>query len=86
MKQSTPKTKKISLTIALIVAMGMAYFAGTANADQPRMQVALDALIVAEKQLEQASHDKGGHRVAALKLVRQAKKQVKQGIQYDRRH
>ena len=43
---------------------------------QPLMQKALLALKNAEASLESATHDKGGHRVAALKLVREAIGQV----------
>ncbi len=35
---------------------------------------------------EIASHDKGGHREKALKLVRRAIEEVKAGIAYDNRH
>lgn len=55
-------------------------------ADQPHMQAALDALRTAQRELEAATEDKGGHRVKALRLVRQAIDQVDKGIRYDRRH
>lgn len=48
--------------------------------DQPRMQAALEALRQAEKQLQDAAHDKGGHRVKALALTRDAIKQVEAGM------
>jgi len=50
------------------------------------MQSALSHLEAAEKDLQQASHDKGGHRDRALELVRKAEHQVRQGIQFDKHH
>jgi len=70
--------------IALAFVLGAA--AQRAAADQPHMQAALDALQVAENQLQQASDDKGGHRRRALELVRRAQAQVEAGIKFDRRH
>lgn len=49
--------------------------------DQPHMQTALTALESAKNNLEQASSDKGGHRVKALDLVKDAIKEVKKGIE-----
>jgi hypothetical protein len=54
--------------------------------DQPHMQAALDALKQAEQHLQQAEHDKGGHRDRALNQVRAAIKQVEQGMKFDERH
>ena len=48
--------------------------------DQPHMQAALDALKQAEQHLNEAKHDKGGHRVAALKATREAIKHVEEGM------
>jgi hypothetical protein len=56
------------------------------RADQPHMHAALDALRTAEQQLKEAVPDKGGHRVKALQLVKDAIIQVEKGIEYDRRH
>ena len=50
------------------------------------MHDALDNLRSAESLLENASRDKGGHRVKALRLVRSAIGEVKAGIDYDNRH
>ena len=46
---------------------------------QPHMRKALKALQTAESELQISKHNKGGHRVKALKLVRQAIKEVKEG-------
>lgn len=53
---------------------------------QPKMVEALEHLQAAEKSLEQASHDKGGHRAKALKLVKEAEAEVKAGMEFDDTH
>jgi hypothetical protein len=50
------------------------------------MQAALDALRNAQRELHEAEADKGGHRVRAEKLVRDAIAEVEKGINFDRRH
>ena len=56
----------------------------TADADaQPKMKAALAHLQKAHDALQKASSDKGGHRVKALDLTKQAIEQVKQGIAFD---
>jgi hypothetical protein len=59
--------------------------ANNANTE-PKMASALRHLQQAEEDLEQATHNKGGHREKALELTRQARAQVEQGIQYYREH
>jgi|GEM_PF-1961838 len=54
---------------------------GTAFAYQGHMWSALHALENARGQLNAASHDKEGHREAALDLVNRAIVQVNEGIQ-----
>jgi hypothetical protein len=54
--------------------------------DQPHMQAALDALKQAEQHLNEAKHDKGGHRVAALKATRDAIKHVEEGMRVADKH
>jgi hypothetical protein len=48
--------------------------------NQPHMKAALDALKQAEDHLNQAKHDKGGHREAALKSTREAIRHVEMGM------
>jgi hypothetical protein len=55
--------------------------AGTAYAYQEHMFNARNDLQQAANELQQAEHDKGGHRETALDLVQQAINQVNQGIQ-----
>jgi hypothetical protein len=52
-----------------------------ASPDQPHMQNAKSALENAKDNLEKASTDKGGHRVKALDLVKEAIDEVKKGIE-----
>ena len=59
-------------------AAGMAVVA--ANAAQPNMEDALTHLKGAKESLEKANANKGGHRVAAIKLIDQAMDEVKKGI------
>jgi hypothetical protein len=49
------------------------------------MEKALDHLRDAQRELEKASADKGGHRARAMTLVRQAIAEVEKGIRFDRR-
>jgi len=55
--------------------------AGTAHAFQEHMFNARNDLQQAVNELNQAEHDKGGHRETAIGLVQQAINQVNQGIQ-----
>lgn len=54
--------------------------------DQPHMQAALEALQQAKHHLEEAKHDKGGHRVAAIKAIDAAIKHVKEGMESGEKH
>lgn len=53
---------------------------------QPNMQHALSSLMDAQRFLQGATSDKGGHRTKALELVNQAMKESKLGIEYDLAH
>ncbi|MBM4359280.1 MAG: hypothetical protein FJ096_14355 [Deltaproteobacteria bacterium] len=73
----------------LVLAGSLAFVAGRSAVDtaeaapQPHMKDALKALVKADRSLEAATADKGGHRVAALKLVKEAIEEVKKGIEFD---
>jgi hypothetical protein len=76
-----------SLRVVLAVfALGGSFLAGQALAAQPNMQVALDHLQAARRELVQATADKGGHRAKAIALVDEAIGQVREGMRFDRRH
>jgi hypothetical protein len=53
---------------------------------QPHMRAALQHLREAESELQAATHDKGGHRVRAMDLTKQAESEIQAGIQYDNQH
>lgn len=76
------KTAQILVFTAAGIAAGL--FSGYTLADQPRMHDALDHLQAAERDLQAADNDKGGHRNKALDLTRRAIAQVRSGMRYDR--
>jgi hypothetical protein len=53
---------------------------------QPNMQEAIQHLREAQNSLQNASQDKGGHRVRALELVNRAISEIEAGMRYDDRH
>ncbi len=66
----------------VIVATAAAAIAGsiaTAYAAQPHMDKALDFLRSARSELNQATPNKGGHRVKAINLINQAIEEVRLG-------
>jgi len=79
-------------SIVLVIALtgSSTFIAAQASTPEPRkqphMNSALDHLREAQKSLEAATHDKGGHRSKALKLVKEAIAEVEQGIHFDDTH
>jgi len=65
---------------ALALVLGTGFFVGAAWARQERMDAALADLQSARSELQEALHDKGGHRVRALHLVNEAIDEVQAGI------
>jgi len=55
-----------------------------APGDQPHMTAALAALESAKNNLEHATNDKGGHRVRAMDIIKDAIDEVKRGIEAGR--
>jgi len=55
-------------------------------APQPLMQGALESLRSARTQLQNATADKGGHRVKALQYINSAIAEVEAGIRFDNTH
>ena len=78
-------TRRALAAIALVSTFGLGTLTG-ALANQPHMKSALGHLQAARGELEQASTDKGGHRVAALNAVDAAIRETRMGIEFDRRH
>jgi hypothetical protein len=78
------KTLKTALTVVAVFA---AMNATSMKAErQPHMQQALEHLRAARAELMAASHDKGGHRMAALDKVNRAIEEVDKGMAFDRQH
>lgn len=75
-------------TAFAVVVGGSAVQRASADPPQPQplMQKALDQLEEAHKILKAATADKGGHRVAAMKLIKEAQDEVKAGIKWDNEH
>jgi hypothetical protein len=74
-------------SFALAAALAGAALVPTVTADpQPKMREALDSLRGAQRALELATHDKGGHRAKALQLTKQAIDEVQAGIKFDNKH
>ncbi len=72
----------------ILPAIGLGGLAvGLAEAEpQPHMRAALGHLRAARRSLDEATADKGGHRVKAIQLVDAAIQQVEEGIAFDNRH
>jgi mannitol-specific phosphotransferase system IIBC component len=75
------------ITVVLLFVMVAFIAAPSVMAeDQPHMQAALESLRQAKEHLQQADHDKGGHRDKAIKNVDDAIKHVEEGMKYDNSH
>jgi len=74
-------------SFALAAALAASTLVPNVTADpQPKMHAALDSLRAAARSLEDATHDKGGHRAKALQLTKQAIDEVQAGIKFDNQH
>lgn len=78
------KKRFVVAVVSLCLILGFA--AGVWAEKQPHMTAALEHLRAAKEELNKASEDKGGHRVAAIKAIEEAIQQVKEGIRYADRH
>jgi hypothetical protein len=73
-------------SFALASALAVSFIPAVGADPQPKMRDALDHLQNAERTLQNAAHDKGGHRAKALELTQAAIGQVKAGIKFDNRN
>jgi hypothetical protein len=76
------KKRLVAIVTASVLAGGL--LGGVAMAYQSHMFAARNALYAARQQLQVSSWNKGGHRVAALRAVNAAIRQVEIGIQVGR--
>ena len=87
MKQIFALATMLVLSLALTASSNLvAQSSAPRTENQPHMNAAVDHLQQAQKELEAGSSDKGGHRVKAIALVKQALDEVQRGIQYDNTH
>lgn len=75
---------QFKLGVAAVSLFLLGLVSGQALAGQPHMQNALAALDTAQSELKSAEADKGGHRANAMRLVAQAKDEVRAGMRFAR--
>lgn len=80
------KVSSFALASLLAVSLGTNFVSSASAEVQPKMRDALESLRSAKAALEEATHDKGGHRAKALELTKAAIGQVEAGMQFDSRH
>ena len=78
--------KKRMMLIAVLSALAGGLATSAFAEKQPHMAKSLALLEDAKKQLENATPDKGGHRVKAIELVTAAIVEVKAGMEFDSKH
>jgi hypothetical protein len=69
-----------SAVIAATVLLPTSNAVAQTGANQPHMQSALTSLLTARTELQNAVHNKVGHRVTALQLVNQAINETQLGM------
>jgi hypothetical protein len=72
--------RRLIVAAGAALLLGVGFTAGSVVAAQPHMINALHALQNAQAQLQEASADKGGHRVTAMRLINEAIGEVQAGI------
>ncbi len=78
--------KKRFVVIIVSMCLVLGFAAGVWAEKQPHMMAAIEHLRAAKEELNKASHDKGGHRDAAINAIEEAIHQVKEGIRFSERH
>ena len=73
----------VKKVVALILVVGLMIGGAAVSyaVEQSHMVAALEHLKAAKAELEMAAHNKGGHRVEAIKMINRAIDQVKKGIE-----
>ena len=75
--------------VAALLVVGFVFgwsVAAWTQEKHPQIHAALRALNQAERHLERAEHVYGGHRAKALELVKQAKKELGEALEYAKAH
>ena len=73
-------------SFALATALAATLVGGVSAEPQPKMRDALASLKSAVQSLQDATADKGGHRVKAISLTKSAIDEVEAGIKFDNHH
>ena len=76
----------MKLKLAGLSLLVLTMFATAVAQDQPNMVAARADLNIAKRELMVAEHNKGGHRVKAMKYINSAIVQINKGIAYARKH
>ena len=74
------RAKSVLIATGFVAGLTASFMAGVSTARQPAMRNALENLQQARANLNNATADKAGHRVEALRLVNLAIDQVQAGI------
>lgn len=74
------RAKSVLIATGFVAGLAASFAAGLATAGQPAMRNALENLREARTNLNNATWNKGGHRVEAIRLVNLAIDQVQAGI------
>lgn len=77
---------KKMMMVALVSAFAGGFASRAIAEPQPMMRKALNQLEDARRALENATADKGGHRVKAIAHIDAAISEVKAGIEFDNKH
>jgi len=72
--------RRLTLAAGAALLLGSGFATGCVVAAQPHMYNALHALQNARAELQEASTDKAGHRLAAIRLINEAIGEVQAGI------
>lgn len=86
MKLNVWKVSTVVLAGALAIVVGGNMVQPAHAEKQPHMTAALGQLEAGLASLQKATADKGGHRVKAIDLTKQAIAETKAGIDYDNKH
>lgn len=80
------KVTTLILAMVLAFVVGHSQVRNAAADNQPTMRSALGSLRAALTSLQNATADKGGHRVKAISLTKDAISEVEKGVKFDNKH
>ena len=90
---ASPVTRRSALAILGLAGLSLPFGlqaqpdrASTSDVQQPHMRLALEAMKTAKHHQDEATADKGGHRVKAMEHLNMAITETEAGIAYDASH